>query len=481
MTQQETIESKLDRMIDTFRNEFEKLSPEEKKKEQMINSLKGPCQIHLISSPYNNIHLMFVTHLESLDDKKIVLINLKPDSFIKKLEEFASNPIWDIDNDEIKEFTALTFKQSVESAVISFGKRIQKNISFSPERASIGGQGLYNPKLAIWDLAGNLIEIDFDKYAIGNVQGYKADYVRDKNVKTEQVRESIPDQNVGLGTFFYPALLIGEFNPTMEERIQEKEYDLLEKNVIMTNFNGVGLVVTKGGMIGMENKNLELAEKNFNTIMATALLFRIPLQALRSSEIANVTFDIKTHKIISSSWSGNSKRNEMFSHRSFRESFYSDYRNQIAVKDMELIIKKAESFLKNEEQVYLLKLLLSSYTQMSNSDFSQSFVTSWTIIEKNLYDMWMKKLVLARVSKRIREDLDRWDLYRILEVLHLDQIIPDDEYYELRTLQSLRNEVIHEGHDVSNKMAEKCYVLAEQIVRKITVLENVIKIKQISI
>ena len=95
--------------------------------------------------------------------------------------------------------------------------------------------------------------------------------------------------------------------------------------------------------------------------------------------------------------------------------------------------------------------------------------------------MWMKKLVLARVSKRIREDLDRWDLYRILEVLHIDHIILDDEYYELRTLQSVRNEVIHEGHDVSNKTAEKCYVLAEQIVREITGLENVIKIKQISI
>jgi len=133
MTQQETIESKLGRMIDTFRNEFEKLSPEEKKKEQMINSLKSPCQIHLISSPYNNIHLMFVTHLESLDDKKVVLINLKPDSFMKKLEEFASNSIWDIDDNEIKEFTISTFKQTVEGAVINFGKRILKNISFSPE------------------------------------------------------------------------------------------------------------------------------------------------------------------------------------------------------------------------------------------------------------------------------------------------------------------------------------------------------------
>ncbi len=481
MTQQETIESKLVRMIDTYRNEFENLSPEEKKKEQMINSLKKPCQIHLISSPYNNIHLMLITHLEKLEDKKIILINLKIDSFIKNLQEFASNSIWDIDDEEIKKFTASTFKESIENVVINFGKRILRTSNFSPESASIGSRGLHSPKLAIWDLAGNLAEIDFDNDAKSIVHGYKKDYVRDKDAKTEQIRESIPDQNSGLGTFFYPPLLIGEFNPTIEEKIKEKEYELLGENVIRTNFNDVGLVVTKGGLIGIENKNLELAEKIFNTIMATAVLFGVPLHALRSSEIADVTFDINTHTVQGSSWSSGSRRMEMFFHRNYRQSFYGDVRNHISIKDLEGIIKNAESFIKNEEKVYLLKLFLTAFTQLSNSDFSQSFVTSWTIIEKNLYDMWMKKLVSARVSKRIREDLDRWDLYRVIEILHIDHIIPDDEYYEFRTLQSLRNEVIHEGHEVTDKMAEKCYVLAEQIVRKITEKDNVIKVKQISI
>lgn len=481
MTQQETIESKLVRMIDTFRSEFENLSPEEKKKEQMISSLKIPCQIHLISSPYNNIHLMFITHLEHLEDKKIILINLKIDSFIKDLQEFASSSIWDIDEEEIKEFTASSFKQSVENVIVGFGKRILRTSNYSPESASIGSQALHNPKLAVWDLSGNLSEIDFDNHTITTVRGYKEDYVRDKDVKTEQIRESIPDQNSGLGTFFYPPLLIGEFNPTTEEKIQEKEYEMLGENVIRTNFNDIGLVVTKGGLIGIENKNLELSEKIFNTIMATAALFGIPLQALRSSEIADITFDIKTHKVQGSSYSLGSKRMEMFHHRNFRQSFYSDIRNHIDIEDMELIIKNAESFINNDEKVYFLKLFLTAYTQLSNSDFSQSFVTAWTIIEKNLYDIWMKKLVSARVSKRIREDLDRWDLYRVLEILHLDEIIQDDEYYELRTLQTLRNEVIHEGHDISNKMAEKCLSLAVQIVRKKIEKDTIIKVKQISI
>ena len=41
-------------MIITFRIKFDNLTSDEQKKEQMINSLKKPCQLFILSSPYNN-------------------------------------------------------------------------------------------------------------------------------------------------------------------------------------------------------------------------------------------------------------------------------------------------------------------------------------------------------------------------------------------------------------------------------------------
>ena len=38
-------------MIDIFREEFEKLTPEEKTQKQRINSLDSPCQVLIISTP----------------------------------------------------------------------------------------------------------------------------------------------------------------------------------------------------------------------------------------------------------------------------------------------------------------------------------------------------------------------------------------------------------------------------------------------
>lgn len=478
----ESIEQKLIRMIDTFRSEFYKLSPEEKNKEQMISSLREPCQIHILSSPYNDFHLLIKTHLDSIPDKSIFLHPLTSDSFIQKLEEFANDSMWkNVDDYEITEFTPSNFKQTIQSIMVTFGQRILNSRGIELQPSGIGGQGLHNPKLAVWDLSGNLLEIDFDKFVINQVQGYKEDYKRDKSQETKQIRESIPDRNTGLGTYFYPPILVGDFKPTMSQKIKQEEYQMLNENIIMTNFQNNVLVVTKGGLIGLENIDRELTEKIFNTIMAVSVTFNVPLHALSSSELAQVTFDNKTHQITGSSWSGSTRRMDMFYYRGFRPHLFTYSRNQISIDEMKNIIKTAETILENDEHVDLLKLLLSSHTQLVNGDNSQSFITSWTIIERNIYDLWMQKLLSARISKRIRDDLDRWDLYRVLEILHLDKIIPTDEYVELKSLQGLRNDVIHEGHEITQKTATKCFDLALDIIKKNMNLKNKIIVKQVYI
>ncbi len=482
MSQQESIEQKLTRMIDTFRTEFENLTAEEKKKEQMISSLREPCQIHILSSPNNSYHLLIKTHLDSLDDKSIFLCPLQHDSFLDKLEQFASNSLWEhVNLPEIKEFTTSSFKESVENAVVTFGKHVNNMPKMVSDDARIGSQSLHNQKLATWDLYGNLSDIDFDKYAIDRVLGYRADFKRDKTEKTAQIREFIPDQNAGLGTYFYPPVLFGDFKPTIKQRIQQQEYAVLEEYVVAKNFQNHALVITKGGLIGIESTDKESVEKIFSAIMSVAVVSGIPLQSLSSSDLAEVTFDNKTHKITGSSWHGTSQRLDLFHFRLKQPPAHLNARTQISIGDLENVLRTAENILANDEHVNLLKLLLSSYTQLSNGDNSQSFITSWIIVERHIYGLWMQKLLSARVSKRIRDDLDRWDLYRVLEILHLDKVIPDDEYVELRSLQGLRNDVIHEGHEITEKLAAKCFGLAMNIVKKRTNLTTQVQTKNVYI
>lgn len=478
MTQQESIEEKLIRMIDNFRTEFEKLAPEEKTKEQMINSLKEPCQIFVLSSPENSFHLLIKTHIENLDDKQISLHPLHYESFLEKLEEFAKNPLWGEVILEGEEMSVLNFNQSIENIIVNFGKRIVKNLRIESKSSHIGGQALHNNKLAEWDLVGKLSEIDFDSFTINCVKGYKESYKQFKNTETKQIKETIPDKNTGLGTYFYPPLLIGDFKPSIQQRIQHQEYRILNENVVESNFYQNVMVITRGGLIGIESREKELVEKILTTIMSVAITFGVPLQAINSSELAEITFDNKTHEIRGSSWSSSTKRMDMFFSMDSERGRVSDPRRLISVNDLKKILTASEKIISTDEHIDLLKLLISSYTHFINGDYSQSFITSWTIIERNIYDLWMRKLLSAKISKRIRDDLDRWDLYRVLEILHLDKIIPNDEYIELKSLQGLRNDVIHEGHEITQRTAEKCFNLAlDDMKNKIGVHEK-IKTKQ---
>ena len=83
-------------MIDVFREGFENLSEEAKTREQRINTLKFPCQFHIVSSPDSLKHIIFKTHLVELEDKSTKLIQLEENTLTEQLVNFSQEPIWSI-------------------------------------------------------------------------------------------------------------------------------------------------------------------------------------------------------------------------------------------------------------------------------------------------------------------------------------------------------------------------------------------------
>ena len=472
MSNQESIEHKMLNMIDTFRIKFDNLTSDEKKKEQSINSLKKPCQLFILSSPYNNLHLLIKTHLVTFPDKQIILYPLKLESWLKKLEDFVNEPKWEnLSNGEMNVSNRANFKNNLESIIINFGRRALKGYENTYSSSSIASQSLLDKKLATWIIVGNMLEIDYEKYITDQIDDYKRDYGRDKNQHTEQIQEILPNENKGFVTFFDPPIIIGKFNPTITQKINREERNILSKNEITKKFQDYVITITKGGMIGIENKNKDLAEKIFNTIMAVALVFDVPAYAVNSSDLAEVTFDNKTHNINSYSWSTSRRLNTNLDFRNINQP-HTFHRTKISADIITKIIDTAEIIIKNDEYAEYLKLLLSSNTQLNSDHNTQSFITSWIIIERDIYRMWSEKINSARVGRRIREELERWDVHKVLEILHLDKIISNDDYEELNQLQKLRNDVIHEGQEVTKKRATNCFNLAHNVINNVVNLKN---------
>ena len=475
-------------MIDIFREEFQKLTSDEQKHEQMINSLRMPCQIHILSSPSKKFHQLLKTHFPQLKDKVIKIIQLSNDTFIDQLEDFQKDPMWlNIDQETPDgEMFPGNPSQYVQQILVNLGKMIRNKADLvtSSYYNGIGGMMLQNNEIAVWDLYGDLNDIGFKENGKRITQEYKSAFAQMQKEKMfqkpVQITESVPNTKSGFGTYCYPPLLIGDFDPSLRDQITNREREILNENVIESKFSDIQILINKDGIISLETKERTVAEKILNTIMGVALILGLPLYGVKPSEIANVTIDKSTNRISASSWKESTLRMKMFgfTHR-FSPIRELSHRMHISIKDMELVLKKASTLWQSQEHANMLKLLLGSFTHLDNHEFSQSFIMSWMIIERYLYDLWNSKIKGAGVTNRITEDLNRWDVYRVLEILHIDKVIPEDDYVDARQLHSLRNDLIHFGYEVTEKQSEECYDMAFQIITDKIGIDDQIKYKDV--
>jgi len=482
-TAQQTIDHKISEMIDIFREEFEKLTPEEKTQKQRIDSLDSPCQILIISTPDKTSHLLIKTHFEEMPDKSINLVTLNSSNFIDKLEEIHKKyaPFDKNDDDDYGQLKIHPeVGHSIKNSLVNFGKNIIQGKIDRVNYTGIGRLARHNSKLAVWDIYGELDAIDFVAYGKALPLHYKSQYQQrekeKRKEKPEQIDTITPNQKSGFGVYCYPPILIGEFEPSIRDRIESKEHEILNENIILDEFNGIDFIITREGILGLQTSSKKTADSIFNIIMGTALLSHLPLHAHKISELAELSFDVDTKRISMSSWTVSSLRNQQFSSLGrYEPSPKTIVRLKISIDDMKSIIQKAKEIWEKEVNSENLKLILGANTYLSNDDFSQSFILSWTILEKNVYDLWEKKLSKSNISNKRIKSMSEWDIYRITEILHLDRTLSDDDYHEIVYLRGLRNGLFHEGQGVTLKQSTRCFEMAYEIVSKQFNIDKTIK------
>ncbi|MGI0056014.1 MAG: hypothetical protein ACREAK_01430, partial [Nitrosarchaeum sp.] len=282
------------------------------------------------------------------------------------------------------------------------------------------------------------------------------------------------------GTFCFPPVLIGEFEPTIKEQIENREYQLLEEKVIESDFDGILVVVTKEGLVGIQTRDQKVADEILHAITSSALLMGIPLHAHKFSELAGLSFELNTNKVRGSSWSESSLRMQLFDYVNKYNTFHR-YRTRlkISVEDFHLVLEEAKKNWKARIPLDNLKLIAGAFTYLDNNEYSQSFILSWTIIEKYLYELWNKKLQSAKISNSRIRTLTSWDSFRVAEILHIDKIISDDDYHDIKNLRELRNNLFHDGQEITQKQAKICFDLAYGIISSQVGISSKIMVKKI--
>lgn len=447
----------------------------------------SPVQIEVFWLSHPEAQLIIQSNLPTRKDSEIIIHGpFTSNEFNQKVEPVLIEPRWQVkkkmfDPYDIGKERYISYGELVAGEIFRF-IQYRKYIMFDqrPFTGRSGGLALDNKiwvQTHIGDISKNSYEFEVNK-VLNEIKNQAKSILEERNKEKEKIVSKKPflkevvkkepetpliveQKWDGYGVHFFPPLVIGEKpKPTIHHilygldasiRFNEKAFDYVIDNKI--------IIVEKGGYIFAETKTKDEALKILNLIMALGNLQGELLFAVRELDVSNVNFDREKLILTGKQWHSQTIRSMLFEFTRPIDHYMGYPIKEISKEKLLLIIKQAFEVLKNEKLTENLRLYSEAFTHLKNSEYAQSFIMSWSIIERHYSDIWRKllddrDLDNDRFSKLT--NTAQWSIDYILESLNLMEQINDNEYDLLMELKRKRNKFYHSGKIVSKEDAERC-------------------------
>lgn len=447
----------------------------------------SPVQIEVFWLSHPEAQLIIQSNLPIRKDQEIIIHGpFTSSEFNQKVEPVLNEPRWQVkkkmfDLYDIEKERYISYGELVAGEIFRF-IQYRKYIMFDQRPFTGRSSGLaLDDKIwvqtYIGDISKNSYEFEVNK-VLNEIKNQAKSILEERNKEKEKIvskkpfskevvkKEPEPPPIVeqkwdGYGVHFFPPVVIGEKpKPTIHHtlygldasiRFNEKAFDYVIDNKT--------IIVEKGGYIFVETKTKDEALKILNLIMALGNLQGELLFAVRELDVSNVNFDREKLTLTEKQWHSQTIRSMLFEYTRPIDHYMGYPIKEISKEKLLLIIKQAFEVLKNEKLTENLRLYSEAFTHLKNSEYAQSFIMSWSIVERHYSDIWRrlldnKDLENDRFSKLT--NTAQWSIDYILESLNLMEQINDNEYDLLMELKRKRNKFYHSGKSVSKEDAERC-------------------------
>ena len=467
MSDSDLLKGKFLRFIKTFRTEASKLSNEERRQISNLDDFFAPCQLMIFKFGNLEQKYLIVTHDENRKDCQIDIFLIQTWNAVDELEKIKNYPRWNRElSDEEKQrlWNVSNYSEIMEGQLIGIIRSMENSLYIKPPDKFIGGKHWIFMRDFLWNIF-YVDKFDPDDEAKQIIEQAKKQYEYEKNKEQPTPIKQIissPESLKGFGTYFYLPIWVDEYpDLSFKEKIRGTKASLHFRKKSMTEtYRGLTTIIEENGYIGICEESKQLANKYLNEIMGTGLLFGFPFFSVRDGDMSEIqvsptTFRIGSRDIIPR---GNVLR--QFDRKGL--SWEPDVHPYLSIKPegLSLLLDISEMINNEPEITDCLILLVESFTCMQSSQFIQSFIVSWTIIEKYLYWIWESHLRKNGINHRRRKkltDSSGWNVSKVIEMLDVGGVINREDYKILTDLRKKRNDLIHEGEIISQEDALKCY------------------------
>lgn len=464
----EKLKNWLIELVSSFREEFEKLSPREREVVfSSLSDLSEPCQFLVIWAKDPEFQIVLVVRSNNLEDK---LIEIYGPIENNKLIEFIENEVFK------SRIVEIIGKEKVEISLVTALRNIRSYFDplMGASKSLFGGRWRINiapfdtPYSVCWIVKGNLQDF--------NIKELVANFIEEIKSAAKPSSPSTPpsppkEEKIilkGFGTYVYPPIWIGKNLQTIsfKEKVMGGSFLAnLEKDRIIETYKNRPLVIRKDGYIAIGETNKGEAQELLNEIMSVLLIRGVPTNVIREGDLGEATI---TETGGSYSWNPLSSRVLLYEQQYiYNYDSYLVGRILINEENMRKAIKLAEFLTSDDRIKTLLLLFLEAYTYFQSTEYKQSLIIAWVILEEfYIEDLWLQHISKITSDGKRLGKLKGWTVDQRLEALHISNVLTDEEYSLLMKIKEARNEVVHEGKMPQKDIVEKCLNFVFRVIQR---------------
>lgn len=476
------LETWLRQTITLFREEASKIAPDQRIKISNLDDLSFPCQVDVFWFQNErfkmDFQLIIYQHFKDRSDLEICIHG--PIPFYKAVDELdriLGYEKWsqELASDEhyFIEDGDRTLRRILEGEFLSALEGLRRytvSVTFAESvKPVIISQKMYVTKESFaWFVWGNIC-LKTPEEIINDIVGKSIVEAPKPSPKPDTERRVPKPDLKAYGTYFYPAVWIGEIPKRSFREKAQKQFFPKPREHFTTEYRGFPAIIQQDGLLAIVSESKIEAFDMLNEIMGVALVLGLPCYAIREPEVGEIKIDGETLAIKGHTMSLVSDRTRQVS--TWGEPSYMSMMPQttflLSKENIIDLFNRADRITKDDEIKKSLLFLLESYTHLQSSEYPQCFIMGWTVVERYIASVWdeflKKKSISGDRRKKLRGLL--WTTDDILESLNLAGEIDTQDYSNIMSLKYKRNKIIHKGEAATKDAAEQCFKVALAIVQ----------------
>lgn len=468
-------------LISEFRSAYQELPEERKGYIWNVDNFYSPCQVIALSLEQPKLTFVYVTHDRNRTDLEVLALHQVPfNELLGKLERILSDKSL---------YRSLSIEEREGSPFDSLGKYLEDqfieiyNLAKAPPQAftTFNNKNIIGAKLSAmldgfhWMMYVDPLEVKAELIVKSILEETKS---REEEARNRTPKNTTPpigqDEELikGYATYFSPHVWVGEV-PKFTFRNRIEGMAIFPTPVFPTKYKGKSLVLNQKGLLFIEGNDKRACIDMMNEIIGTFIFQGYDFDIVRETDIGE--FSVR-------------KKDMQRSHQAYpmsptrywqAEHDFGGIDESILESAVKLepdsaftTIKESESMTQDPTHSRAIISFAQSKAHQRNSEYLESFVMSWLIIERLLRRKWSVFVEKKNVAGRRKKKLVEWSIDMIIEQLALSHEISETVYDDLILLKGKRNDVNHEGYVNSKSDAAKCLNVAENLLREVLHLDR---------